>query len=214
MILFFFAGVALLVAAFIGAAAEAVAPLAPGTRSMINPAIDVWSALWPVSQLAFRDSVGEAAWGALAQSLLQLPFWILFGLPGFFLVYRFRPQGFGRNVDEGPEEDDLFLFDRLAAQARAEGYHDDDDMHPSKETGEAPPEDFDFHPEIHQLNHDDMAPGASHSDRDDEDLGDDGTDDMAPSNTDEYVPPDDIDWSEIELEYPLPDRDRDQDQKS
>ncbi|MGB0672169.1 MAG: hypothetical protein ACPGNT_11795 [Rhodospirillales bacterium] len=210
MILFFFTGIVLLVAAFIGAAMEAVAPLPPESRSLLNPGSEVWPALWPQSFLALEGVIGSVSpvlWDPVAITLLKLPLWMLAGIPGFYLALRFRPAVLLRHDDDGPEEDDLFLFDRLAQRAREEGFHDGDDMHPDERpSGQGVPEGGEDALEPHQNHHDDMAPEAALVlPSADPEVADDGSDDMAPTNSDEYVPPDD-DWSGIEPEFPIPGR--------
>ena len=62
-----------------------------------------------------------ALWDPVLVTLLRLPAWAFLGIPGVYLVMRYRPP---RGHVEDIDEDQLFMFDRLAKRAREEGYHD------------------------------------------------------------------------------------------
>ncbi|MEO5337138.1 MAG: hypothetical protein H7841_09625 [Magnetospirillum sp. WYHS-4] len=112
-------GLLLLGAAFLGGAAEIAAQATLSDRPWMLPAIDVWIILAPSSLEAARRALGPEMLDALAGSLLILPAWLLFGLPGAALAWLGRPQD---DETEGPDEESLFLYDRLAKLAREEGY--------------------------------------------------------------------------------------------
>ena len=89
-------------------------------------ATDVWSALWPENLRRAQAAVGRwplaDLWEVLMATLLSLPAWLLFGVPGGVLVWRYHPlRGQTGDIDE----DSYFLFDRLSKRAREEGEGDD-----------------------------------------------------------------------------------------
>ncbi len=130
MRIFFLMGLALLVAAFFSGAAEIASRVVSGQDGFTLSAREVWYTLSPGSLIVFEIKAGKVLppflSGAVLPFLLSFPAWALFGLPGGLLAWRFHPKRSGKKHD-GPE-DDLFLIDRLAAQAREDGYDDDDDM--------------------------------------------------------------------------------------
>jgi hypothetical protein len=65
-----------------------------------------------------------ALWDPVLVTFLLLPAWAFLGIPGIYLVLRYRPQG-GRGEDI--DEDQFFLFDRLSKRASEEGYDEYED---------------------------------------------------------------------------------------
>jgi hypothetical protein len=54
-------------------------------------------------------------------TLVRLPAWAFLGIPGIYLMMRYRtPRSYAEDIDE----DQFFLFDRLVKRAREEGYPD------------------------------------------------------------------------------------------
>lgn len=132
MRILFFAGVALLIAAFVSAASEVAARAVPGVGSYVS-ASELWAALSPRTFRAAEQWVsatfGPAAWNAGFMAILFLPAWALFGIPGGVLAWLNRPH---REVPEDFDPDEVFLFDELAKRAKEDGYDDgkDDDRLP------------------------------------------------------------------------------------
>ncbi len=133
MIGLFYFGWVLLVLAFAAASAEAVTA-GPG---LFVSAHELWYALsakhFTISQIRI-ERISPGLWDPVVLTLLTPPAWFLFGLPGVVLSWHFRP---GRRLTPAEEEDhrkhveNLFLYDELAAEAKREGYADeDDDMSP------------------------------------------------------------------------------------
>ncbi len=132
--IFFYLGWVLLAAAFIAGAAE---PLASSTgfgfSSLIVPAYDLWYSISPrtlvVSQIRV-ENVSSAIWDPMLTTLLQLPAWLLLGVPGAFLTWRLRPY---RAISEEMEEDlehyrqSLFVIEELSRRAREEEDYDPDE---------------------------------------------------------------------------------------
>ncbi len=98
-----------------------------GQRSFTLSAREVWYTLSPGSLIVFEIKAEKVLpaflSGAALPFLLSFPAWALFGLPGAILAWRFHPKR--SKGKHGDPEDDLFLIDRLAAQAREDGYDDD-----------------------------------------------------------------------------------------
>lgn len=107
-----------------GALAEIVARMVPNGGGAYLSAYDVWYALWPgnlvVTKIRLESLFGPWAWNPVMTSLLTLPAWAVFGLPGGVLVWLGWPRR-GRNGDDRREEEEaLFLYDSLADQVEAE----------------------------------------------------------------------------------------------
>jgi hypothetical protein len=138
----FYLGWALLLAAFAAGAAEALVKALPGRGLHLVSAHDLWYTAWPgnlvVTQIRV-ERLSPELWSAVIRPLLDLPAWLLTGLPGGLLTWFYRPKR-PLTADELQDlqerEDSLFLYDELAAQAKLEGYADEDDgddMAPSHE---------------------------------------------------------------------------------
>lgn len=156
----YLAGWALLVLAFLAAAFETAARgRFGGDVGLIMTSYEVWTVYWPNGLRALRawvEGVHWSLWDPMLVTLLRLPGWALLGLPGIFLVLRHRPV---RESTEEIDEDQMFMFDRLAKRARDEGYADEDDdiythhlpqgdIDPAGATGVNSPDDYldDFEP--------------------------------------------------------------------
>lgn len=132
MIALFYLGWLLLVLAFAAASAEAVTT-GPG---IFMSAHDLWYAIsarsFTLTQIRI-ERISPVLWDPVLTSLMAVPAWFLFGLPGTLMAWFFRP---GRKLSPQEEEDhrkhaeSLFLYDELAEEARREGYGDGDDMSP------------------------------------------------------------------------------------
>jgi len=122
-------GWGLLVLAFLGAAFESAA--------RVRFDVDVGFALTSQELLSayrpdFLRAVQEwieitlhwALWDPVLITILRLPAWALLGIPGVVMVMCYRPA---RGNVEDIDEDQFFMFDRLAKRAHEEGYHEDDD---------------------------------------------------------------------------------------
>lgn len=135
MRILFVTGLGLLGCAFVSAAAEIGAKVAHRPDVAILSAIDLWRAMSPGTFAAARDAIsGMSAglWDPVLVTLLVLPAWLLFGLPGGLLAWRFRPN---RNTSTGMSDDDISpdsLYENLAQMAKDEGYDKNiDDMAPA-----------------------------------------------------------------------------------
>lgn len=134
MIIFFVVGWVLVIAAFIAAAFETMAFLQSGTGGLMISAFELWYTYWPgnlvVTQVIIERDLHPFLWDPVLLTVLQLPAWGILGVPGMALIWSFRPHRAG-DPEEELVEDDLFLYDALAEQARADGYDpDEDDMAP------------------------------------------------------------------------------------
>jgi len=130
----FLIGIGLLAVAFLVSAAELAARTMlsgqGGGADLWMSTRTVWRTVAPYSYLALLNS---SVWSDV-KGLLNLPGWVLFGLPGLVLAMIFRHR------DEDPvsaqtrqdHEDSLFLYDELAVAARKDGFHGTtDDRAPS-----------------------------------------------------------------------------------
>jgi hypothetical protein len=84
----------------------------------------VWYALWPgtlvVTKIRIEALLGLWAWDPLMTTVLALPLWALFGLPGGLMLWFGRPRRGQPDAAHRHEEDALFLYDSLAEQVEAE----------------------------------------------------------------------------------------------
>jgi len=129
--LLFGLGLALLVGAFAAAVGEMIARTIPGVSRFYVPADELWAALGPRSyrdaQRWITDALHPALWDPVLVTLMRLPGWALFGVPGGLLAWFFRPQ---REPPEDFDPDAPFLYDELAKRAQEEGYGEGDDRLP------------------------------------------------------------------------------------
>ncbi len=119
-------GWGLLVLAFLGAAFESAARGRFGVEvGFFMSSQELLSAFCPeylrAAQEWIEGALHWALWDPVLITLLRLPAWALLGIPGVYLVVRYRPS---RGHVEDIDEDQLFLFDRLVKRAREEGYHE------------------------------------------------------------------------------------------
>ena len=128
MFLFYF-GWFLMVVAFAAASAETIV----SGPALIVTAHDLWYAVsakhFTISQIRI-ERLSPNLWNPVLTTVLSVPAWFLFGVPGVGLAWYCRP---GRVLT--PEEKDnhrkyaegLFLLDELAKEGRRNGYIYDDD---------------------------------------------------------------------------------------
>lgn len=127
---FFILSLGLLALTFVAGAAEMAAQGLSGGLRIWMPAMEVWQVLSPDTLLAGEQAIAETSptlW-QLAQGLLQLPGWLLLGLPGSVMAIAFRDRETNEDLEH---EEAMFLYDELARHAREEGMNDSahgDDM--------------------------------------------------------------------------------------
>ncbi len=138
MRLLFYVGWALLLMAFLITAMDPYLTLL-GTGGMWAPALDVWYAYSPRTLILTQiriEKFAPALWDPVIVTVLQIPGWLLFGVPGIVLVWFFRPN---RTMsDEVREEyerqkESLFVLDELSRHARNDEDYDasEDDQAPA-----------------------------------------------------------------------------------
>jgi len=123
MRLFFYLGISLLGLAFAAAAAETVSHAVPGGgRGVIVAAHDLWYTMWPKSLLITEIRVTRMApwlWDPVLVTLLKLPAWAIFGVPGGVLAWFTRPNRGTTDPDEIDEVLESFdLYDELTREAK------------------------------------------------------------------------------------------------
>lgn len=95
-------GVVLLAGAFIAAAAEMAAQARLGTFGIIS-AYSTVDALFPAQLAIVQDFVNRHSnpliWDLVVRSVLVLPGWLIFGVPGSIIAWRSRPD-FGMVYDD------------------------------------------------------------------------------------------------------------------
>ncbi|MFQ5766322.1 MAG: hypothetical protein ACE5GT_15480 [Rhodospirillales bacterium] len=134
----FYAGWALLALAFAAAAAETLPRSLPGGGGFFISAHHLWYAAWPgsliVTQIKVETLLHPWLWDPVAVTVLKAPAWALLGVPGAFLTWFCRPHKEMSPHDREElekQEESLFLFDRLAREAREAGYDPgEDDQRP------------------------------------------------------------------------------------
>ncbi|MBT3358316.1 MAG: hypothetical protein HN403_01665 [Rhodospirillales bacterium] len=128
-------GWTLLVGAFLSGVAESIAHVQPGAGGFFLSAYDVWYTLWPgelvLTKIRIENLLGPVAWDPIFVSLLALPGWALFGLPGVFLLWLGWPNRGVPSAEFDEIAESMFLYDDLAKQAREEGFSDDDPLYES-----------------------------------------------------------------------------------
>jgi hypothetical protein len=133
MRVFFYLGWVFLLLAFAGAAAETLPRAFKGGGGIFVSAFDLWYAAWPGSLIVTQihvEKVSPALWQLLAASVLALPAWMLFGVPGGALVWFCRPHKkiTRQQMEElKRQEETLLLYDKLSQEAREAGFEDDED---------------------------------------------------------------------------------------
>jgi len=96
------------------------------------PTYDVWYAYSPrtliVTQIRF-EKYAPVLWDPVLVTVLQLPGWLLFGVPGVAMVWHFRANKTMSDEDREDYErqkESLFVLDELSREARN---HEDYDPH-------------------------------------------------------------------------------------
>ena len=127
----YLSGWGLLVFAFLGAAFETAARARLGVEveaGFVLSSQELLSAYRPdllrAAQEWVEGALHWALWDPVLITVLRVPAWALLGVPGVYLVIRYRPP---RGHVEDIDEDQFFMFDRLDKRAREEGYHETDD---------------------------------------------------------------------------------------
>ncbi len=139
---FFYLGGVLLLLAFAGAAAEAIPRSlsgGPADGGWFFSAYEIWYAASPgslvVSQIRV-EKLSPALWDPIIVSLLALPAWALFGVPGGLLTWYCRPHKemtAEQEEDLRSQEETLLLFDKLVREAGEAGHGgDEDDQAPAQ----------------------------------------------------------------------------------
>ena len=131
-------GMGLLVLAFLGAAFESAARGRIGVEvGFFMSSQELLSAFWPeylrAAQEWIEGALHWALWDPFLVTLLRLPAWAILGIPGVYLVVRYRSQ---RGHEEDIDEDHLFLFDSLVKRAHEEGYHDTEEDFYTRQTNQ------------------------------------------------------------------------------
>ena len=134
MVVLFYLGWALLIAAFAAAASEPLVRATPGSGITLASAYDLWYTLAPGSLVVTQirlENLAPFLWDPLVVSVLAVPAWVLLGVPGIALAWYFRPNRAltRRERDEfHKHQESLFLFDELekAAEPRSEAGGFDD----------------------------------------------------------------------------------------
>ncbi|MBC8239834.1 MAG: hypothetical protein H8E30_05080 [Alphaproteobacteria bacterium] len=133
----FYAGWVLLLIAFLITAVDPYLTLL-GTGGMWVPALDVWYAYSPRTFILTQiriEKFSPALWDPVIVTVLQIPGWLLFGLPGTAMTWFFRPNRvMSDDVREEYErqKESLFVLDELSRQARRDEDYDatEDDQAP------------------------------------------------------------------------------------
>jgi len=108
-------GKLLLVLAFASGIGELAAHGIQAELSSIPSSGEVWAVLSPDRFEAFSATHSGLFW----QTILSIPAWALFGIPGFVIVFVFHDKTAG---DEAELEDSLFLYDELTKQVKNGDY--------------------------------------------------------------------------------------------
>ncbi|MDV7338072.1 hypothetical protein RYZ26_00595 [Terasakiella sp. A23] len=104
--------------AFLLAAAESALG-----RGFITSTNDLLVAMMGAKWITFKAHYASALFDGVVLTLLQLPGWLLAGLPAGFLLWRCRPH---REEIDPDLYSSLTTYDRLAELAEEEGAEDDD----------------------------------------------------------------------------------------
>ncbi|HEC90915.1 MAG TPA: hypothetical protein ENI55_04535, partial [Alphaproteobacteria bacterium] len=96
MRIFFILGCILLAAAFLGGAAEMATRVMYRRGALAYSAIDVWRMISPQGLSQAKSYVEAVFWPALwnpvLTTVLILPGWVVFGVPGMLLVWFCHPK--------------------------------------------------------------------------------------------------------------------------
>jgi len=133
MKMLFFAGWGLLLIAFATASAEVLARSITGATYLLVPALELWYTLSPGSlsivQIRMENLI-PILWDPVLISIMVLPAWAIFGIPGCIMIALFRPRKSTdwRDIEEARKhEDSLNLYDELTKDAIAQGMIDETD---------------------------------------------------------------------------------------
>lgn len=116
----FLLGIALTMGAFVATAAEIAASVIDPSLGQLPGTAQVWRVVAPESYQAAQNLPFASLW----LSALQLPGWLVFGVPGLLFIILFRQRGEAVSAEH---EQSLYLFDELTRLAREDGYRDTDD---------------------------------------------------------------------------------------
>jgi hypothetical protein len=123
----FFTGVVLLIVAFVSAAAEGAVHAVFHMKGYFVSTQELWSALSPKTLIFARHAVEDlypVLWDPVILAIFSFPAWIVAGVPGIALVFYCRPAS--KRSSEPLDEESLYLIDDLVANARLEGYDDEE----------------------------------------------------------------------------------------
>lgn len=134
MKVFYLSGWVLAFFSFFSGGMEIVAMSKRAGYSIYLSAYDSWHTLWPASLVNtgvwFRKTPLDWLWDPLILAIMQLPGWLIFGVPAALLIIMFRPP----RLDGEDEETDLIsLLQSLSDRAREdETYNEgEDDLAPT-----------------------------------------------------------------------------------
>ncbi len=125
MRILFYSGMILIALALLAAAVETGAHgLFGAEQGFFMSAYDLWYTLRPKSLLIFEirtERIAPWLWSPVLETVLKIPAWTIFGVPGGLLVWFCRTGG-GRETDDDVREvmESFRLFDDLTRQARLE----------------------------------------------------------------------------------------------
>ncbi len=125
MRILFYGGMILIAMGLLAAAVETGAHGLPGAgRGFFMSAFDLWYTMRPKSLLLFEIRIERLVpwlWDPVLTTVLKLPAWAIFGVPGGAIVWFCHP-GRGVPTDDGVNEvlDSFELFDELTRRARRE----------------------------------------------------------------------------------------------
>lgn len=123
MIILFYLGWVLLLAAFSAAAAESTVRPQPGIGGIITSAHDLWYTLWPGSLVVTQiriEKIMPFLWDPVMATVLAFPAWVLLGVPGLALAWFYRPSQFLTATEREEfrkHQDSLLLYDELEKDA-------------------------------------------------------------------------------------------------
>jgi hypothetical protein len=126
MKLFFYFGWLLIVLALASVSAEHIVR----NSGVIVPAYDLWFAIsakhFTILQIRI-ERISTTLWDPVLKTILSAPAWFLFGAPGTIFAWLYRPNRFLSREDEEDHykyEEELFLLDELASEAKVNGHVD------------------------------------------------------------------------------------------
>ena len=130
----FLIGLVFLLVAFVAAAAEAFGRTVPMRHEFFMSAYRLWHTLSPGTLIVFEirmEAWAPTVWELLIKPVLSwLPAWMIFGLPGGLLAWFAHPHQIitpEQKEDLRRQEESLFLYDKLAAEAEKQLRSDGED---------------------------------------------------------------------------------------